>query len=281
MRWPWTRRPAEPAVARSGARTASSPPAAPPSPMGWAFLPPIQRTLSTPIAPVTRPAEVPAELSAWRSPAFTDSLSHAVVDTAPGGRVDGDGAGSATRRHLRARTRADAAAPATADRRAAVGPPRAGRPGPAPRPSTADRVGGRTLHSFAHPGAVGRHAARPPRRRRRPDPLNRSAGPSAAGACVSRAAVELPRRSRRPPTAPGPDARARRPTAGRSVRAAAGRAVATSPAPPAVGGRAGACNAAWTRRWRRPTHPAVGDSGRRRTSSAPLGLGAPLAIPPR
>jgi hypothetical protein len=61
--------------------------------MGWAFLPPIQRTLAPPIAPVTRPAEFPAELSAWRSPAFTDSLSHAVVDTAPGGLIDGDGDG--------------------------------------------------------------------------------------------------------------------------------------------------------------------------------------------
>src|SRR4051812_6899424 len=61
--------------------------------MGWAFLPPIQRTLAPPIASVTRPTEFPTELSAWRSPAFTDSLSHAVVDTTPGGLIDGDGGG--------------------------------------------------------------------------------------------------------------------------------------------------------------------------------------------
>ena len=61
--------------------------------MGWAFLPPIQRTLAAPIASVTRPVESPGELSAWRSPAFTDSLSHAVVDTSSGGVIDGDGGG--------------------------------------------------------------------------------------------------------------------------------------------------------------------------------------------
>ena len=94
MRWPWTRRAAEPPSQPATATAlAADPPAAPPSPMGWAFLPPIQRTLAPPIAPVTRPVEFPRELSAWRSPAFTDSLSHAVVDTSSGGVIDGDGGG--------------------------------------------------------------------------------------------------------------------------------------------------------------------------------------------
>src|SRR3954467_1046593 len=66
--------------------------------MGCAFLPPTQRTPAQgprppPIASVPRPTEFPSELSAWRSPAFTDSLSHAVVETTPGGLIDGDGGG--------------------------------------------------------------------------------------------------------------------------------------------------------------------------------------------
>jgi hypothetical protein len=97
MRWPWSREPAEdpaPAAPAAGPAAAPAAPADPaPSPMGWAFLPPIQRTLDTPISPVTRPTAFPAELPAWRSPAFTSTLSHAVVDTVPGGVVDGDGNG--------------------------------------------------------------------------------------------------------------------------------------------------------------------------------------------
>ncbi len=94
MRWPWTRRPAENSASQvAGAARASAQADPAPSPMGWAFLPPIQRSLDTPIAPVTRPTDFPSELSAWRSPSFTSSLSHAVVDTAPGGIVDGDGGG--------------------------------------------------------------------------------------------------------------------------------------------------------------------------------------------
>jgi hypothetical protein len=94
VRWPWTRRAAEPWQPAPAATLAVDAPA-PPSPMGWAFLPPIQRTLAAPITPVSRPVEFPGELSAWRSPAFTDSLSHAVVDTSSGGVIDGDGGGLA------------------------------------------------------------------------------------------------------------------------------------------------------------------------------------------
>jgi len=90
VRWPWTRRTSE----QSAAPAAPADP--PPSPMGWAFLPPLQRTLDTPIEPVTRPTAFPADLPAWRSPAFTGALSHAVVDTMPGGVIDGDGDGVGT-----------------------------------------------------------------------------------------------------------------------------------------------------------------------------------------
>ncbi len=96
MRWPWTRQPAEqPPRDTQGTQGGQPAPATEPapSPMGWAFLPPIQRTLDTPIESVTRPTAFPAELPVWRSPAFTSTLSHAVVDTMPGGIVDGDGGG--------------------------------------------------------------------------------------------------------------------------------------------------------------------------------------------
>lgn len=94
VRWPWTRGPVErlaPAVPAAAPGAVAADPA--PSPMGWAFLPPLQRTLDTPIAPITRPTSFPGELPTWRSPVFTSTLSHAVVDTMPGGIVDGDGGG--------------------------------------------------------------------------------------------------------------------------------------------------------------------------------------------
>src|SRR5688500_18449245 len=100
MRWPWTREPAAEATPDVKEPAPVATPADPaPSPMGWAFLPPIQRALDTPIEPVTRPASFPAELPAWRSPSFTGTLSHAIVDTVPGGVIDGDGAGLGTPSH--------------------------------------------------------------------------------------------------------------------------------------------------------------------------------------
>ncbi len=93
MRWPWTRRPAEPAVRPAPAAAPASARGRPALADGVGVPAADPANAVLPIAPVTRPAEVPSELSAWRSPAFTDSLSHAVVDTAPGGLVDGDGGG--------------------------------------------------------------------------------------------------------------------------------------------------------------------------------------------
>src|SRR5688572_31240645 len=90
MRWPWSRRTAEPDPPAPGQHALVAP--APPA-MGWAFLPPIQRCLAAPMPSITRPREFPAELPAWRSPAFTGPAGHAVVDVVPGGVIDADGGG--------------------------------------------------------------------------------------------------------------------------------------------------------------------------------------------
>lgn len=60
--------------------------------MGWAFLPPVQRTLATPISTVTRPTEFPHQLPAWRDPSFTEPLTHLVTDSAPSGVISADDA---------------------------------------------------------------------------------------------------------------------------------------------------------------------------------------------
>lgn len=90
--WPWSRDKAPPTSAPSVAQPAATPApvAAPaPSPMGWAFLPPIQRQLAEPIRPLSRGFEP----GAWASPMFTGAMTHAVADGAPHGLIDGDGRG--------------------------------------------------------------------------------------------------------------------------------------------------------------------------------------------
>src|SRR5690348_16045739 len=58
--------------------------------MGWAFLPPLQRTVSDPVL-VSRPHSFPPSLTAWRDPSFAShELSHLVSADAPSGVVDGD-----------------------------------------------------------------------------------------------------------------------------------------------------------------------------------------------
>jgi hypothetical protein len=62
--------------------------------MGWAFLPPLQRTLATGIETITRPTEFAHDLPAWRNPSFNAPLTHLVSDAAPSGVIDGgDGTG--------------------------------------------------------------------------------------------------------------------------------------------------------------------------------------------
>ena len=87
MRWPWQRDHGSGSASVTGGSSAARPPA----PMGWAFLPPLQRTLAG-IEPITRPQEFPHELPAWRNPSYTaPELTHAVSPDAPSGIIDGDG----------------------------------------------------------------------------------------------------------------------------------------------------------------------------------------------
>ncbi len=102
MRWPWQReRPAPPTSGNDVATTAHEPGASrepAPSPMGWAFLPPLQRTIA-PAALVSRPHEFPSSLPAWRNPSFSSpELSHLVSPAAPSGVIDGDGTGAPVQR---------------------------------------------------------------------------------------------------------------------------------------------------------------------------------------
>jgi len=85
MRWPWQR-------SNSPAPSGNQDLPAPVSPAGWAFLPPLQRTLGS-IELTTRPETFPHELPAWRNPSFTGTLTHLVSRDAPSGVIDGDGAG--------------------------------------------------------------------------------------------------------------------------------------------------------------------------------------------
>src|SRR4051794_20192168 len=67
--------------------------------MGWAFLPPLQRTLADPIL-VSRPHDLSRMLPAWRDPSFAShELTHVVSPVAPSGVIDGDGAGSPQTRY--------------------------------------------------------------------------------------------------------------------------------------------------------------------------------------
>ncbi len=160
--------------------------------MGWAFLPPIQRTLDDPITPITRPTDFPSELPAWRSPAFTSSLSHAR------GRHD-------ARRHRRRRRR-------RAGRPTAHG--RAGPPEltllPPPRPTALQRstpggrrhTGRRPARGRAAPAAGGRRPrrARDSRPSHSPDPSDHRV----VGRYAPRAPVggrRSPRRCSEPPRA--------------------------------------------------------------------------------
>ncbi|MDC7122582.1 hypothetical protein OMK64_13660 [Cellulomonas fimi] len=123
MRWPWQRDRAVPPVAdpgarasRTGAGVAASPvpdppgssgssgsptgprgadaPGAPESTAGWAFLPPLQRTVR-PAELTSRPVAFLADLPTRAALPFTGSMTHVVDHRAPSGVVDGDGDRSA------------------------------------------------------------------------------------------------------------------------------------------------------------------------------------------
>jgi hypothetical protein len=66
--------------------------------MGWAFLPPLQRSLADAVL-ITRPQEFPGTLPSWRNPGLTGSgLTHLVSPAVTGGVIDGDGAGTPVQR---------------------------------------------------------------------------------------------------------------------------------------------------------------------------------------
>ncbi|CAA9375707.1 MAG: hypothetical protein AVDCRST_MAG47-1727 [uncultured Nocardioidaceae bacterium] len=92
MRWPWQRRePVEPAPDRGAPPVQRD--GAEPSPMGWAFLPPLQRQLGD-MPLVARAESFPSQLPAWQNPSFTGTLAHRVSTDAPSGVIDGDGGGT-------------------------------------------------------------------------------------------------------------------------------------------------------------------------------------------
>jgi len=93
VRWPWSRDRQQQPKATPAAGQRAEPP---PSPMGWAFLPPVQRTLSEPIATLTRPTTFPHSLPAWSNPSFSEALGHVVSDQAPAGVIDAGGLGGST-----------------------------------------------------------------------------------------------------------------------------------------------------------------------------------------
>ncbi|MDU0302976.1 hypothetical protein NUG23_21640, partial [Streptomyces sp. PAL114] len=70
----------------SGGGTAAS--GAPARTAAWPGLPPIQRATARPSWPVAD-AGFGGRLSTWQNPAFAGTLSHAVLDGAPGGLVEG------------------------------------------------------------------------------------------------------------------------------------------------------------------------------------------------
>lgn len=90
MRWPWQRERPEP-----GPQAQTQQPAPQPTvpPAGWAFLPPLQRTIGT-MELAHGPDHFARSLSAWGNPSFTGTMSHLVTADAPPGVIDVDGGGT-------------------------------------------------------------------------------------------------------------------------------------------------------------------------------------------
>lgn len=96
MRWPWQRERSE-AGHRTSVSEAAPPPAVQPLPVppaGWAFLPPLQRTIG-PMELAHGPERFAGSLAAWTNPSFTGAMSHLVTADAPPGVIDVDGGGTA------------------------------------------------------------------------------------------------------------------------------------------------------------------------------------------
>lgn len=100
MRWPWQRERPEPGPEASAPEVEAQ--AAPDSanratvpPEGWAFLPPLQRTVGT-MDLAHGPDRFVGSLAAWANPSFTGPMSHLVSADAPPGVIDVDGGGTGT-----------------------------------------------------------------------------------------------------------------------------------------------------------------------------------------
>src|SRR5215207_8981131 len=86
MRWPWQPHGSSPEP-RTSRRHGDEP-----SPSGWAFLPPLQRTVG-PVPSVVDPGQFPGRLASWSDPSFLGPTSHLIDAAAPAGVIDVDGGG--------------------------------------------------------------------------------------------------------------------------------------------------------------------------------------------
>jgi hypothetical protein len=86
MRWPWQ------AADRDAGDAEGQPRDDTPSPAGWAFLPPLSRTVGDQPT-LTRTDSFTRSLPAWGNPSFMGPMSHLVSMDGPSGILDADGAG--------------------------------------------------------------------------------------------------------------------------------------------------------------------------------------------
>ncbi len=98
MRWPWQRKDLVPAPVTPPEASSVEPPVTPsrppadpaPSPAGWAFLPPLQRTVGD-LGTTTALHRFPDQLPTRANPSFTRTMSHLISAEAPAGVIDLDG----------------------------------------------------------------------------------------------------------------------------------------------------------------------------------------------
>jgi hypothetical protein len=147
MRWPWQRERIEPSADDVGGglpQQAAAPPRVPPA--GWAFLPPMQRTIEN-MQLISEPNRFTGALTAWGDPSFTNPMAHLVSTAAPGGIIDVDGGGP---------VRSDSGFPPSSVEMTLLPPP---APGSRPAPRKAGNAG--SLQRSASDGATSAGASGP------------------------------------------------------------------------------------------------------------------------
>jgi hypothetical protein len=93
MRWPWQRERTQPGAEEIHSGRAEQPAVmSQVPPKGWAFLPPLQRTIGN-IQLTADPEHFTGALAAWCDPSFTGPMAHLVSADAPPGVIDVDGGG--------------------------------------------------------------------------------------------------------------------------------------------------------------------------------------------